>query len=80
MYKLDCGSHIKGEDLSPVFGHVLPGVSCLSQKGMQRPSMNDVVLMMESALKLQESRRERRESVKQLMERTNQQKYTRSTL
>ena len=31
------------------------GVSCLSQEGMQRPSMNDVVLMLESALKLQES-------------------------
>ncbi|WVZ14262.1 hypothetical protein V8G54_011828 [Vigna mungo] len=31
------------------------GVSCLSQEGIQRPSMNDVVLMLESALKLQES-------------------------
>ncbi|BAU01385.1 hypothetical protein LR48_Vigan10g239600 [Vigna angularis] len=30
------------------------GVSCLSQEGMQRPSMNDVVLMLESALKLEE--------------------------
>ncbi|QCD92472.1 interleukin-1 receptor-associated kinase 4 [Vigna unguiculata] len=31
------------------------GVSCLSQEAMKRPSMNDVVLMLESALKLQES-------------------------
>ncbi|KAK7365013.1 hypothetical protein VNO80_13763 [Phaseolus coccineus] len=41
------------------------GVSCLSQEGMQRPSMNDVVLMLESALKLQESADESEEEVRE---------------
>jgi len=41
------------------------GVSCLSQEGMQRPSMNDVVLMLESALKLQESADKSEEQVRE---------------
>ncbi|KAL9323556.1 hypothetical protein ACSQ67_008413 [Phaseolus vulgaris] len=41
------------------------GISCLSQEGMQRPSMNDVVLMLESALKLQESADESEEGVRE---------------
>jgi len=41
------------------------GISCLSQEGVQRPSMNDVVLMLESALKLQESADESEEEARE---------------